>query len=57
MGLAAVDLAKVLGCKVIAASASDEKLAVIARDYAPDATVNATHRPDILSSIFSPFMF
>jgi NADPH2:quinone reductase len=42
VGLAAVDLAKVLGCRVIAASASDEKLAVIQRDYAPDAVVNVT---------------
>ena len=42
VGLAAVDLAKALGCRVIAASASDEKLAVVARDYAPDATINVT---------------
>ncbi|MES2341439.1 MAG: NADPH:quinone oxidoreductase family protein [Pseudomonadota bacterium] len=42
VGLAAVDLAKHLGCKVIAASASDEKLAIVAREYAPDATVNVT---------------
>ncbi|MBP7649439.1 MAG: NADPH:quinone oxidoreductase family protein [Phenylobacterium sp.] len=42
VGLAAVDLAKHLGCKVIAASASDEKLAVIEKEYAPDATVNVT---------------
>ncbi|HEY2661883.1 MAG TPA: NADPH:quinone oxidoreductase family protein [Caulobacteraceae bacterium] len=42
VGLAAVDLAKALGAKVIAASASDDKLAVVARDYAPDATVNVT---------------
>ena len=42
VGLAAVDLARHLGCKVIAASASDEKLAILARDYAPDATVNVT---------------
>jgi NADPH2:quinone reductase len=42
VGLAAVDLAKVLGCKVIAASASDEKLAVIQAEYAPDAVVNVT---------------
>jgi NADPH2:quinone reductase len=42
VGLAAVDLAKVLGCKVIAASASDDKLAVIQREYAPDAVVNVT---------------
>ena len=42
VGLAAVDLAKVLGCKVIAASASDEKLVVIQAEYAPDAVVNVT---------------
>jgi NADPH2:quinone reductase len=42
VGLAAVDLAKVLGCKVIAASASNDKLAVIEREYAPDAVVNVT---------------
>lgn len=43
VGLACVDLALKLGCKVIAASASDDKLAIIARDYAPNATVNVTH--------------
>ena len=42
VGLAAVDLGKVMGAKVIAASASDEKLAVIESEYAPDATVNVT---------------
>jgi NADPH:quinone reductase len=42
VGLACVDLAKVLGCKVIAASASDAKLKVIEDEYAPDATVNVT---------------
>lgn len=42
VGLAAVDYAKVMGAKVIAASASDEKLAVIAREYDVDATVNVT---------------
>jgi NADPH2:quinone reductase len=42
VGLAAVDLAKVLGAKVIAASASDAKLAVIEKEYAPDAVVNVT---------------
>ncbi|WP_304187038.1 NADPH:quinone oxidoreductase family protein, partial [Phenylobacterium aquaticum] len=42
VGLACVDMAKLLGCKVIAASASDDKLAVIEREYAPDATVNVT---------------
>jgi NADPH2:quinone reductase len=42
VGLACVDLAKVLGCRVIAASASDEKLKVVAEEYAPDAVVNVT---------------
>jgi len=42
VGLAAVDLARRLGCKVIAASASDEKLAIVAEAYGPDATVNVT---------------
>ncbi len=42
VGLACVDLAKSLGCRVIAASASDAKLKVIADAYAPDATVNVT---------------
>ncbi len=42
VGLACVDLAKQMGCRVIAASASDEKLAVIAREYAPHACVNVT---------------
>ena len=42
VGLACVDMAKLLGCKVIAASASDDKLAVIAKEYEVDATVNVT---------------
>jgi len=42
VGLACVDLARALGCKVIAASASDDKLATITDEYAPDATVNVT---------------
>jgi NADPH2:quinone reductase len=42
VGLAAVDLAKVLGGRVIAASASDEKLAVIAREYGPEAVLNVS---------------
>jgi NADPH2:quinone reductase len=42
VGLAAVDLAQIMGAKVIAASASDHKLEVIAREFAPDATVNVT---------------
>ncbi|MBO9706779.1 MAG: NADPH:quinone oxidoreductase family protein [Caulobacter sp.] len=43
VGLAAVDLAKALGARVIAASASDEKLAQVQRLYAPDAVVNVTN--------------
>jgi NADPH:quinone reductase len=42
VGLACVDMAKALGLKVIAASASDDKLAVVARNYAPDAVLNIT---------------
>ena len=42
VGLAAVDLAQIMGARVIAASASDHKLEVIQREYAPDATVNVT---------------
>jgi NADPH2:quinone reductase len=42
VGLAAVDMAKVLGCKVIAASASDAKLAVVQAEYQPDAIINVT---------------
>ena len=42
VGLACVDLARILGCRVIAASASDAKLDIIRREYAPDATVNVS---------------
>ncbi|MDB5480442.1 MAG: Alcohol dehydrogenase zinc-binding domain protein [Caulobacteraceae bacterium] len=42
VGLACVDLARRLGCRVIAASASDDKLKVIEEEYAPDAVVNVT---------------
>ncbi|OYX04485.1 MAG: NADPH:quinone oxidoreductase [Caulobacter vibrioides] len=42
VGLAAVDLAKALGARVIAASASDAKLDQVNALYAPDATVNVT---------------
>ena len=41
VGLAAVDLARALGCRVIATSRSAEKLAVVAREYGPDATLTA----------------
>jgi NADPH:quinone reductase len=40
VGLAAVDLGKLMGAKVIAASASNEKLGLIQAEYAPDAVVN-----------------
>ena len=40
VGLAAVDLGKALGARVIAASASDDKLEVVKALYAPDAVVN-----------------
>jgi NADPH2:quinone reductase len=43
VGLAAVDLAQIMGARVIAASASDAKLAVIAAEYAPEATVNVSN--------------
>jgi NADPH2:quinone reductase len=42
VGLAAVDLAQIMGARVIAASASDHKLAVIEAEYHPDAVVNVT---------------
>jgi NADPH2:quinone reductase len=42
VGLAAVDLARALGAKVIATSASDDKLKVVADEYAPDAVLNVT---------------
>lgn len=42
VGLAAVDLAKALGARVIAASASDVKLETVQALYAPDAVVNVT---------------
>ena len=42
VGLAAVDLAKAMGARVIATSASDEKLAVVMTEYAPDAVLNVT---------------
>ena len=44
VGLAAVDLAQALGARVIAASASPAKLAVIEREYAPAATMLAEGR-------------
>jgi NADPH2:quinone reductase len=42
VGLAAVDMAKALGARVIATSASDDKLARVQALYGPDAVVNVT---------------
>jgi len=42
VGLAAVDLGKLMGAKVIAASASNDKLGIVEAEYAPDAVVNVT---------------
>ena len=42
VGLAAVDLAKALGARVIATSASDHKLKIVSDEYAPDAVLNVT---------------
>ncbi|MDR6624179.1 NADPH:quinone oxidoreductase family protein [Caulobacter segnis] len=42
VGLAAVDMARALGARVIAASASDDKLEAVQALYAPDAVVNVT---------------
>ena len=44
VGLAAVDLAQAHGARVIAASASPTKLAVVNREYAPAATILAKGR-------------
>ena len=44
VGLAAVDLAQALGARVIAASASPAKLAVVEREYGPAATILAQGR-------------
>ncbi len=40
VGLAAVDLGKYLGAKIIATASSDEKLALIAERFAPEAVIN-----------------
>jgi NADPH2:quinone reductase len=40
MGLAAVDLARALGARVIAASSSDQKLSEVRRLYNPEAVLN-----------------
>lgn len=41
VGLAAVDLAKTLGCRVIATSRSTDKLTVVMDEYSPDAVIPA----------------
>ncbi|WP_084396834.1 NADPH:quinone oxidoreductase family protein [Henriciella aquimarina] len=43
VGLAAVDLGKHLGAKVIATASTGEKLEIIREAYAPDALINVTH--------------
>ncbi|EEF22859.1 quinone oxidoreductase, putative [Ricinus communis] len=42
VGLAAVDLAKTLGARVIAASSSDEKLDIVRDLYQPDVCINVS---------------
>ncbi|MBS0479183.1 MAG: NADPH:quinone oxidoreductase family protein [Proteobacteria bacterium] len=51
VGLAAVDLARALGARVIATSRSAEKLAVVAEEYAPDATLAAPGFRDVVKSL------
>ena len=43
VGLAAVDLGKHLGAKIIATASSDEKLALIEQKFAPEAVLNIHH--------------
>ncbi|MGB0478268.1 MAG: NADPH:quinone oxidoreductase family protein [Parvibaculales bacterium] len=43
VGLAAVDLGKHLGAKIIATASSDEKLALIEQKVAPEAVINIHH--------------
>src|SRR6476469_9048323 len=43
--------------KILSPSLSANTQAPSMYFFSPDATFNATHRADILSSIFSPFMF
>ena len=49
VGLAAVELGKLLGARVIAAASTDEKLA-LAREYGADETINYSH-DDLRESI------
>jgi NADPH:quinone reductase len=42
IGLAAVDLGKILGARVIAASGSADKLAIVQREYSPEALVDTS---------------
>lgn len=51
VGLAAVDLAIALGARVIATSRSPDKLAIVARDYAPETTLPATGFRDAVKDI------
>ena len=51
VGLAAVDLAKTLGAKVIATSRSAEKLATVMDEYSPDAIVPAPGFRDAVKNL------
>jgi len=42
VGLAAVDMGKRLGARVIAASSSDDKLEIVRREYQPDVVLNSS---------------
>mmetsp|Transcript_24033 Transcript_24033/g.44585 ORF Transcript_24033/g.44585 Transcript_24033/m.44585 type:complete len:362 (+) Transcript_24033:1-1086(+) len=51
MGFAAVQLAKALGCKVLATGGSDEKLHVVKQVAGADATFNYTTEPDFSKKV------
>ena len=51
VGSAAVDLAMLLGARVIATSRSADKRAIIARDYAPDAVLPASGFRDAVKDL------
>ena len=51
VGLAAVDLAQALGARVIATSRSPDKLAIVASEYRPAATLTATGFRDAVKEL------
>ena len=51
VGLAAVDLAKALGARVIATSRSADKLRTVAAEYAPDATLTTSDFREAVKAI------